>query len=551
MMDRVGQQLGNYRIVSLLGRGGFADVYQGEHIFLKRAVAVKVLQARITSQEELDSFLKEAQTVAQLNHPNIVRVTDFGITDETPFLVMDYAPGGTLRTRYPKGTQLSPAQIVPYVRQIADALSYAHNEKLIHRDVKPENMLVGSRGEILLSDFGIALISQSSRYQGVQDITGTVAYMAPEQIQGKPSRASDQYALGIVVYEWLSGDRPFHGSLTELYVQHMFAPPPPLHEKVPTISPDIEHVVMTALAKEAKQRFGNVLAFSNALAQAAGSAEPTRVHPKPQPQPEPEPQRPISEPSPKPQSEPLPPPLVIAPIDESVKLARTEPMTDSFVASTPIKETSFPNIHTLDNVSEKAEERRPTLSEPQIQPIKQEEEIIQPVLVKPANLWKIGKTQIIAIVVGSILYALLRHTFIRLGATSFDPFFTVYLFFGAAFGPIVGLIVGLIGSTIGNVFFFPGSSSSTFYLGETLIALVAGLSALPTKGRYRTIRSVIPATLISIVGLIVGIYIIFTAISQSSSISFILTNGIIDFILLPVLLLTYDRIAHGKERTKS
>ena len=141
------------------------------------------------------------------------------------------------------------------MKQIASALQYAHDERFIHRDVKPENMLIGRRGEVLLSDFGIALVAQSSRYQSTQDMVGTMAYMAPEQIQGKPRPASDQYALGIVVYEWLSGIRPFHGAFTEIVAQHLAAPPPPLHEKVPTIPPGVENVVMTALAKDPKARF--------------------------------------------------------------------------------------------------------------------------------------------------------------------------------------------------------------------------------------------------------------------------------------------------------
>src|SRR3989440_8401152 len=116
-------------------------------------------------------------------------------------------------------------------------------------------MLLDRRNEILLSDFGISTVAQSSRYQSTQDVIGTVAYMSPEQIQGKPRPASDQYSLGIVVYEWLSGSRPFHGSFTELCTQHMFAPLPPLREKVPTIPRDVEQVVTTALAKDPKQRF--------------------------------------------------------------------------------------------------------------------------------------------------------------------------------------------------------------------------------------------------------------------------------------------------------
>ena len=268
MTDLIGQHLGNYRLTRLLGRGGFAEVYLGEHVYLKTPAAIKLLQTKVADEQDLQAFLKEAQTIAQLVHPHIVRVLDFGVDGETPFLVMDYAPGGTLRQRHPRGTQLPLTTILPYIKQVAEALQYAHEEKFIHRDVKPENMLVGRRDVVLLSDFGIALITQSSRYQGTQEVIGTVAYMSPEQIQGKPRPASDLYSLGIVVYEWLSGDHPFHGSFTELCTQHMFASPPPLREKVPTLAPAVEEVVLTALAKDPHQRFGSVRAFANALEQA-------------------------------------------------------------------------------------------------------------------------------------------------------------------------------------------------------------------------------------------------------------------------------------------
>jgi serine/threonine protein kinase len=269
--DRVGQQLGNYRLLRLLGKGGFAEVYLGEHLRLGTQAAVKVLYTRLASPDEAVGFEKEAQTIAHLKHPHIVRVLDFDVHDDTPFLVMDYAVSGTLRQRHPKGSVLLLPTIINYVKQVAEALQYAHDKKLIHRDVKPENMLLGEREELLLSDFGIALIAQSSRYQGTQEMAGTISYMAPEQIQGHPRQASDQYALGIVVYEWLSGDRPFHGSYREIAVQHTVTPPPPLREKVSTISPDVEQVVMTALAKDPKQRFGSVLAFARALEQASQS----------------------------------------------------------------------------------------------------------------------------------------------------------------------------------------------------------------------------------------------------------------------------------------
>src|SRR5437763_15576583 len=180
---------------------------------------------------------------------------------------MDYPSNGTCGHRHPSRAHLPLNVVVSYVKQIADALQYAHDEKLIHRDIKPENMLLGRRNEVLLSDFGIALMAQSSRYQSTQDVVGTVAYMSPEQIQGKPRPASDQYSLAVVAYEWLSGDRPFHGSFTELCTQHMFASPPPLREKVPMISPYVEQVMTIALAKDPHQRFISIQAFADALEQ--------------------------------------------------------------------------------------------------------------------------------------------------------------------------------------------------------------------------------------------------------------------------------------------
>jgi serine/threonine protein kinase len=271
--DHVGQQFGNYRLLQRLGEGGFAEVYLGEHIYLKTQAAIKILHTRLAA-DDTDSFVSEARIIARLKHPHIVRVLDFGVESGTPFLVMDYAPNGTLRQRHPKSSILASAAILPYVKQVAEALHYAHEHKLVHRDIKPENMLIGERDEVLLSDFGIATVAQSSRYQGTQEVAGTVAYMAPEQVQGKPRPASDQYALGIVIYEWLTGERPFHGSFTEIATQHVLAPPTPLREKLPGIPPMLETVVMTTLAKDPKERFANIQAFANAFEQACHAASP-------------------------------------------------------------------------------------------------------------------------------------------------------------------------------------------------------------------------------------------------------------------------------------
>ena len=276
MTDRVGQRLGNYRLVRKIGQGGFAEVYLGQHIYLDTLAAIKVLHARLES-DDVEYFLAEARTVARLLHPNIVRVLEFNVEDTTPFLVEDYAPNGTLRKRHAKGLPVPSAAIVSYTRQVAAALEYAHEQKVIHRDVKPENMLVGRRNEILLSDFGIAVVSHSSRYssgtQGIQDMAGTVAYMAPEQIQSQACPNSDQYSLGIVVYEWLCGTRPFQGSFAEIAVKHTLAPPPSLLERVPELPPAVEEVVFKALAKDPQQRFENVQIFALELEKSIGRGQ--------------------------------------------------------------------------------------------------------------------------------------------------------------------------------------------------------------------------------------------------------------------------------------
>ena len=134
MPDRIGQQLANYHLIRQLGQGGFADVYLGEHVYLSTPAAIKVPQMRLTDEDK-QNFLEEARTIAHLKHPSIVRILEYDVVDSIPFLVMEYAPNGTLRQCHPKGAVLPPASIVPYVRQVAAALQYAHDQKLIHRDV--------------------------------------------------------------------------------------------------------------------------------------------------------------------------------------------------------------------------------------------------------------------------------------------------------------------------------------------------------------------------------------------------------------------------------
>jgi serine/threonine protein kinase len=268
MDHRVGQRIGNYHLVRRLGQGGFAEVYLGEHVHLGTQAAIKFLHTRLDA-DAIENFKAEARTIAHLDHPHIVRVHDFGVEESIPYLVMTYAPHGTLRHRHPTGTRVPLAQVASYVEQLASALQYAHAQRLIHRDVKPENLLIGDNQQLLLTDFGIALLTQNSQSAGSTDIAGTIAYMAPEQIQTHPRPASDQYSLGVMVYEWLCGERPFSGTFTEIAVKHAMVPAPPLGERAPYLSAQVEQVVMTALAKDPTQRFASVEAFARALRAAA------------------------------------------------------------------------------------------------------------------------------------------------------------------------------------------------------------------------------------------------------------------------------------------
>jgi len=270
MLNKIGQQIGNYRLVSLLGSGGFAEVYLGQHVHrYPLQAAIKLLHTK-PGRVYQTWFLQEAAIIASLKHPHIVRIIDFGVeeVDNASYLIMDYAPGGSLRDRHVRGEQVPLLTVASYVRQVADALQYAHDRKLIHRDLKPENLLIGANGEILVSDFGIAAIAHSSTLMDFDGSVETVPYPAPEQIQGMPRKESDQYALGIMVYEWVAGSPPFTGNMHTMFLQHLGIEPVPLHEHVAGISPEVETVVMRALAKEPQQRFGSISEFATAFEQA-------------------------------------------------------------------------------------------------------------------------------------------------------------------------------------------------------------------------------------------------------------------------------------------
>lgn len=258
MVNYIGERFGDYQLKRLLSnRGAFADVYEGEHVIERTQAAVKVWKVHI----EVKTFLNDVHA-AVLIHPHIVKILDFGLSlkGDIPYLIMAYAPHGSL-----KGQPLPflPTDIITYVRGIADGLFYAHQRGIVHRDIKPDNILLGPQHEIWVGDFGIATPSYTRQQEPkTQLFAGTPDYAAPEQWQGQASSASDQYALGIMVYEWLCGERPFRGDLIALYQKHTNDLPPSLLSKYPTISLAVEQVVMRTLEKYPEKRYTSVEEFA-------------------------------------------------------------------------------------------------------------------------------------------------------------------------------------------------------------------------------------------------------------------------------------------------
>ena len=269
--QRVERRLGDYRLKEVLGEGSFAKVYLGEHVDpTKPPAAVKVFKVPLTGPM-VNQFFNEVKTLEELNHEHIVRIYDFGAEDSFPYLAMEFARHGTLDDIHPQNTRLSPTRIAEYLDQLAPALDFAHSKKIVHRDLKPANLLLGEKtnGEkkVLIGDFGLAQVFQNTTSRKTQEgWGGTPAYVAPEQLRGKPGPESDQYALGIITYEWLSGHLPFRGNPFEIIGQHLDMEVRP--EQIPGIAQEIQNVVFRALEKDSKQRFKSVTAFAQAFKKA-------------------------------------------------------------------------------------------------------------------------------------------------------------------------------------------------------------------------------------------------------------------------------------------
>jgi serine/threonine protein kinase len=269
-----GQTIGSYKVLAKLGEGGMGVVYTAQHAMLGQRVAIKVLHPHLSHQAELvNRFFNEARATTAVKHPGIISVFDFGWHDAGAFIVMELLDGETLAARIKRLGMLSEPEVVRLARQVASALSAAHNAGIIHRDLKPDNIFIvrdeevdgGERAKVL--DFGIAKLADSTVKTRVGSVMGTPSYMAPELCRGQPADARiDIYALGCVIFETACGRPPFVGrGMGDLFAMHINQAPPTLRSLQPAASPELETTVARALKKLPDERFASMADMMRAL----------------------------------------------------------------------------------------------------------------------------------------------------------------------------------------------------------------------------------------------------------------------------------------------
>jgi len=265
-----GTRLGQYEVQDFIGQGAMGLVYRAYHVQLERTGAVKVLQAIAPDPDTTARFRHEAQAIAQLRHPNILNVYDFGEYQGTPYMIVEYVPGGSLANKLSDG-MVDQAAALKYLRGIASGLDYAHEHGIVHRDVKPANVLLEKDNTPVLADFGLAKLLQGSSLKSMTGVTtGTPAYMAPEQVAGsKVGPAADRYSLATIAYEMLTGVIPFDGEgLLELLYAQVHREPPPPSSRNSSLPPKVDAVVMRGLAKDPAARWATCTEFVDALSAA-------------------------------------------------------------------------------------------------------------------------------------------------------------------------------------------------------------------------------------------------------------------------------------------
>jgi serine/threonine-protein kinase len=254
------ERIGKFRITGRIGKGGMGDVYKGIQEPLNRTVAIKVLPEEYARNEEfLQRFVTEAKAISLLEHQNIVGIYDYGVESGLQYIAMRYIEGQSLAHKLAAEKKLPPETAVEYARQICRALKYAHEKDILHRDIKPQNILLGPGGRVFVTDFGIAKLYEQSSVTRTGVVVGTPEYMSPEQAEGKELNCqTDLYSLGIVLYEMLTGEPPFLGdNPLAIAYKHVNVPPPPISEKVSGIPRRLELVVLKALKKDRTVRYQN------------------------------------------------------------------------------------------------------------------------------------------------------------------------------------------------------------------------------------------------------------------------------------------------------
>ncbi len=290
-----GLHIGHYILLRAIGSGGMGEVYLAEDPRIHRQVAIKVVRTEAGAYPHDDStkdaqrlFLREAKAIARLDHPHILPLFDYGEENVNgtmlTYLVMPFRPEGSL-TRWLEQSNselLSLVDVVQIVRQAASALQYAHDQQIIHQDVKPSNFLMRANNErphlpdVVLADFGVARLSSATSSVS-HSIRGTPTYMAPEQWSGEPVSATDQYALAVMTYELLTGRPPFQGPPMRMMYLHTNTSPQPPSAVNPSLSKEVDTVLLTALAKKPEERFLSIAAFARALEQAAQYSDASTV----------------------------------------------------------------------------------------------------------------------------------------------------------------------------------------------------------------------------------------------------------------------------------
>ncbi len=267
-MASVNDIIGSYRLVEELDCGTFGCVYRGEHIIFSDdpVVAIKLLHVHLGAQRERDRFIQEARFLKKLTHPHILPIVGAGIHEGSLYLIVEYAPNRSLKDRLKPGKPLPVEEVVSILSQIGQALQHAHEQNIVHRDLKPANILLNARNEVLLADFGIAVVSEKTQHV---DTSGTPPYMAPEQFQGDVSKKSDQYALGCIAYQLLTGQKPFllppDANWLAWGYKHSTEQPVAPTQLNPQLPEHIEQAILKAMAKERSERHVDVAAFITAL----------------------------------------------------------------------------------------------------------------------------------------------------------------------------------------------------------------------------------------------------------------------------------------------